>query len=185
VGLFEQRFQPIPQLDAIPCQLILGPRQGAPEALFRIGHKAEPQLIGDQPFHEALAIREVSLPAPRRAIGLRLRQMEGAGPSGGGVSLLGERLPVSFQGRPHGLPILRGRFHHDFYDVLLDQPLGQGPQLGRSAAKLATVKREFADDFHIRHHHREHPFVHVDSCDPVRHRRCSSGRARRACLQVL
>ena len=41
---------------------------------------------------------------------------------------------------PHGTPILRGRFHHDFLDVLLDQPVRQRSQLTGAGAHLPAVK---------------------------------------------
>lgn len=54
-GHFDMRFleeglEAILQLDAIPRQLILAPGHRAPETLRDIRHKAEGQLVRDQPF---------------------------------------------------------------------------------------------------------------------------------------
>ena len=71
----EKGLEAILQLHPIPRQLILAPRNRAPQTLRNIWHKAERQLVGDQPFHEALSIREIALPARPAMIRLRLGEM--------------------------------------------------------------------------------------------------------------
>ena len=85
-----------------------------------------------------------------------------------------------FQRFPHRPPVLRGRLHDDFLDLLLDQPVGQAAQIGRRRADLLALEVEFAVDLDVGHHDRQHLLVDVDSRDPVRHR--LSLRERRACL---
>jgi hypothetical protein len=36
---------------------------------------------------------------------------------------------VLFQGFPHRPPVLRGRFHDDFFNLVLDEPVGQAAQV--------------------------------------------------------
>ena len=65
VRFLEEGLEAILQLHAIPRQLILAPGHRAPQTLRDVWHKAEGQLVRDQPFHQALGIREISLPAGR------------------------------------------------------------------------------------------------------------------------
>ena len=60
---FEEGLEAVLQLDAIPGQLILAPGHRAPQTLRDIRHKAERQFVRDQPFHQALRIGEIALPA--------------------------------------------------------------------------------------------------------------------------
>jgi hypothetical protein len=41
------------------------------------------------------------------------------------IARAASRAPMLFQRFPHRPPVLRGRLHDDFLDVLLDQPVGQ------------------------------------------------------------
>jgi hypothetical protein len=47
---------------------------------------------------------------------------------------------VLFQGSLDRFPILRRRFHDDFFNLLLEQPVGQRSQLGGITAKPPTLK---------------------------------------------
>jgi len=66
--------------------------------------------------------------------------MQCAGHLGRPVPLLARRLPVPLQRAPYRLPVLRGRFHNHFLDLLLDQPLGQQVQWIGGGAELAPLK---------------------------------------------
>ena len=77
--------------------------------------------------------------------------------------------PVLFQRFPHRPPVLRGRFHDDFLDLLLDQPVGQAAQIGRRRPDLLALEVEVAVDLDVGHHDRQHLLVDVNSRDPVRH----------------
>ncbi|PYR44779.1 MAG: hypothetical protein DMF89_26845 [Acidobacteria bacterium] len=116
---------------------------------LRHRHKAQRQLVGDQALDQPFGVRNIALPALPRAIRLGLGQMQRARPPSSAVPLLGHRLPGSFEGGPHRLPVLRRRFHHDFFGLFLDQPRGEQAQLRWRAAELAALEREFADDFDV------------------------------------
>ena len=75
-----------------------------------------------------------------------------------------------FQRFPHRPPVLRGRLHDDFLDVLLDQPVGQAAQIGRRRPDLLAVEVKVAVDLDVGHDDRQHLLVDVNSRDPVRHR---------------
>ena len=75
-----------------------------------------------------------------------------------------------FQRFPHRPPVLRGRLHDDFLDLVLDQPVGQATQIGRRRADLLTHEVEVAVDLDVGHHDRQHLLVDVNSRDLVRHR---------------
>jgi hypothetical protein len=79
------------------------------------------------------------------------------------------RLPVAFQRVPHRPPVLRGRLHHDLFDLLRDQPLGEEAELSGRRAELSARKVPTLVEFHIRDHHRQHRLVHVNSRDPIGH----------------
>src|SRR5262249_45607517 len=78
--------------------------------------------------------------------------------------------PVLFERFPHRSPVLRGRFHDDFLDLLLDEPVGQTAQIGRRRADLVALEVEVVSDFDVGYYDRQHLFVDVNSRDPVRHR---------------
>jgi hypothetical protein len=54
-----------------------------------------------------------------------------------------------FQGFRHRPPVLRGRLHHDFIDLVFDQPVGQATELDRRGANLLTFELEVAVDFDV------------------------------------
>jgi len=78
--------------------------------------------------------------------------------------------PMQFQGFPHRPPILRGRLHHDFIDLVFDQPVGQATEVDRRRADLLTFEQEVTVDFDVGHRDGRHLLVDVYSRDPVRHR---------------
>ena len=47
MGFLEQRLQPIVELDTVTRELVLAAHHRPPEPLFRIGHEAQGQLLGD------------------------------------------------------------------------------------------------------------------------------------------
>jgi len=75
-----------------------------------------------------------------------------------------------FQRFPHRPPVLRGRLHDDFLDLVLDQPVGQTTQVDRCRADLLTLEVEVAVNLDVGHRDRQHLLVDVNSRDPVRHR---------------
>src|SRR5438093_6637815 len=95
------------------------------------------------------------------------------------------RLPVPFQRVPHRAPVLRGRFHHHFLDLTLDQPRGEQPELARARAESPAFKLPVPLDFHVRDRHRHHCLVHVDSCDPIWHTPLLAGSGERAVMFLL
>jgi len=141
VGLFQQRFQPVLELDPVARQLDLRARDRAPQPLFGRGHEAQGQLLGDQPPHQPFGVREVPLAPPSRAVRSRGRQVQSAGPRAGPGPRSGARRPVTFQGGPDGLPVLRCRFHDGFVDLMLAEPVGPPAQLGGRAAARAPLER--------------------------------------------
>jgi hypothetical protein len=62
-----------------------------------------------------------------------------------------------FQGFPDRPPVLRGRLHDDFLDVLLDQPVGQAAQISRRRPDLLAVEVKLAVDLDVGHQHGSHP----------------------------
>src|SRR5439155_8196851 len=106
----------------ITRQLIFVTRYRPPQTLLPIGNKAQGQLTGDQPLHQAFGVGEVVLAPPRSPVRLRLRQMQSSQYQTGIFPLLAERFPVPFQGFPDWLPVLCRRFHHHFLHLLLEQP---------------------------------------------------------------
>jgi hypothetical protein len=112
------------ELHPVPGDLVLAPHHGSPEALLRVGHEAQGQLLRDQALHQPLRIREVPLAAPGSAIRLRLGEMKRAREPWRTSARTASGAPMLFQRFPHRPPVLRGRFHDDFLDVLLDQPVG-------------------------------------------------------------
>jgi hypothetical protein len=57
------------------------------------------------------------------------------------------QLPLALQRLPHRAPVLRRRFHHDFLDVALGEPLGELLQLRRAGSELPAFKSPFPLDF--------------------------------------
>ena len=170
MGLFQQGLQSVLELHPVARQLVLGAHHGSPQTLLGIGHKAQDQLVSDQPLHQTFGVREIVLAPPPPSVRLRLRQMQRSRRRTGAFPLLAERLPVPLQGCPDGFPILCRRFHHRFFHLLLDQPGSQQSQLRGVAAELSPLKLVLAVHFHFRHHHRQHSLMYVDSCYPVRHK---------------
>jgi DNA-directed RNA polymerase specialized sigma24 family protein len=59
---------------------------------------------------------------------------------------------VQLQRFPDGSPLLRGRFHHDFVDLALDEPARERAQVGRAGPDLVAFKVEVALDLDAGHH---------------------------------
>ena len=98
------------------------------------------------------------------------------------------RRPQLFQRRPHRSPILRRRFHDDFFDLLGHQPLGQLPQLTRARAHLPTQKLVFPIHCDVRNHDCKHPLVYINSANSVSHLYLlgrSRARAQQYIIQAL
>jgi hypothetical protein len=53
--------------------------------------------------------------------------------------------PILLQGLPHRSPVLRGRFHHDLFDLAFDEPVGERAQLGGIGPHLQTLEAAKAD----------------------------------------
>ena len=170
VRFLEQGLQPILELHAIAGDLVLAAHHGAPEPLLGVGHEAQGELLRDQAFHQPLRIGEILLAPAASTIRLRLGEMERAREPRRAVTRAAPGTPVLFQGFPHRPPVLRGRLHDDFLDLVLDQPVGEATQVGRRRADLLALEVEIAVDLDVGHHDRQHLLVDVNSCDPVRHR---------------
>jgi hypothetical protein len=94
-------------------------------------------------------------------IRVRLGEMERAREPRRAVTSPASGSPVLFQDFPHRPPVLRGRLHDDFLDVLLDQPLGESTKIGRRRPDLPVLEVKVAVDLHVGHHHRQHLLVDV------------------------
>jgi hypothetical protein len=80
---------------------------------------------------------------------------------------------------------LRGRFHHDFFDLALREPLRQGSQLRRAGAHRPAFKEKLAIDLDVGHYDGEHLLVHIDARDPIRHRPLPGASGERAFVTLL
>ena len=133
------------------------------------GTKLVCELLRDQAFHQPLRIGEVPLAPAGSAIRLRLGEMERAREPRRTIARPASGSPVLFQGFPHRPPVLRGRLHDDFLDVVLDEPVGQATQIGWRRTDILTLEVAVAVDLDVGHHDRQHLLVDVNSRDPVRH----------------
>jgi hypothetical protein len=137
------------QLHAVPGDLVLPPHHGAPESLLDIRHEAQDELLRDQALHQPFGIGKVLLPTARPTIRLRLGKVERPRQSRRAFTRAPLGSPVLFQGFPHRPPVLRGRLHDDFLDVVLDEPVGYATQIGRRRADLLTLEVETAVDLDV------------------------------------
>ena len=96
------------------------------------------------------------------------------------VALVSRALPLL----PRWPPVLRGRFHDDFLDLLLVQPLGQHVQFTGRSTELAALKLILAFPGDISHHDRQHLLVNVNCCDSIGHH-ASPWPKRRACQRYI
>jgi hypothetical protein len=128
------------------------------------------RFLGDEALHQPLGVWKILLASSGTAIRLRLREMQRARHRSRAHARPALRSPVLLQGLPHRPPVLRGRLHDDFFDVVLDQPRGQSAQGGRRRADLLAFEVKIAVDFDVGHHDRQHLLVDVNARDPVRHR---------------
>jgi hypothetical protein len=150
--------------------LVLAAHHGAPEPLLGVGHEAQGEFLRDQTFHQPLRIGEVLLASARSPIRLRLGEMERAREPRRAAASSATGSPMLFQRFPHRPPVLRGRLHDDCLDFVLDQPVGQAPQVDRCRADLLPLEVEVAVNRDVGHRDRQHLLVDVNSRDPVRHR---------------
>src|SRR6516164_8675659 len=150
---FQKCLQLILQTDFVPRSLIPCARQAPPQTLFAIGHKAQDQLLGNQPLHQTFRIAKVILASAPSAIGQCLCQMECSRHFPGTFPFLTARFPVPFQCAPQRFPVLRRGFHHHFLDLLLDQPLRKQSQVLGSATVPASLKLVFVVDFNVSHNY--------------------------------
>jgi len=130
---FQQCLQLILQTDFVPRPLILCACECPPQSLFGIGHKAQSQLLGNQPLHQTFRVRKVFLAPASSAVGQCLRQMECSRHFPGTFPILTARFPVPFECAPQRFPVLGSGLHHHFLDPLLNEPLRQPLQLLRVA----------------------------------------------------
>ena len=166
----EQRFQSVVQLHAVARDLVLAAHHGPPEPLLGVGHKAQGELLGHQALHQSFGIRKVPFAPAGATIGLRLRKVKGPRHRARSCARPAHRPPVLLQCLPHGSPVLRGRFHHDFLDLTLNQPVGERAQLGGAGPDLQPFKVVVTFDLDVGHHDGQHLLVHVNPRDLVRHR---------------
>ena len=140
-------------------QLVLRARDRPPQTLLGIGYKTQKStrwLPNASPAAQRLRSRSC-VPAEHRfdwacARCCRSRHRPCAFP------LLACQLSMyRSRVRPDRLPILRRRFHHYFFDLLFEQPIGQLiAQLSGIAPKLAPFKGVLAVDFDVGDDHGQH-----------------------------
>ena len=177
---FQQCLQLILQTDFVPRPLILCAGECPPQSLFAIGHKAQNQLLGNQPLHQTFRVRKVFLAPASSAVGQCLRQMECSRHFPGTFPILTARFPVPFECAPRRFPVLGSGLHHHFLDPLLNEPLRQPLQLLRVASEPASLKLVCVVDFDVSHNYSQLLFVDVNSGYPIRHRLPPGGSGERA-----
>ena len=148
------------------------------------GTKLRTQLVCHQPLHQTFGVGKILLASPPSTIRSCLRQMERSRHWACTFSLLAARFPVPFQCSPDGFPILCSRFHHDFLDLVLDQPAASNRRCSGLLPYRIRSNWYSPSNFHVGHDHSQHLFMYVDSRYPVRHN-VSSWRERRACCEFL
>src|SRR5215813_13802849 len=99
--LFQQGLQLILPPRSLTGKLISGARDGAPEALFGSGHKAQGQLLGYESLDQTFTVYEILLAPAPSPIGQCLREMQGSGLWTCSFPLLTDRLPVPLQRGPN------------------------------------------------------------------------------------
>jgi hypothetical protein len=92
--------------------------------------------------------------------------------------------PVLFQGLPYWSPVLRGRLHDDFLDLVLDQPVGSSAEIGRRRPDLLALEVEVTIDLNVGHYDRQHLLVDINSRDLVWHRPLQGERRARLITAV-
>ena len=85
----------------------IAPHDRPPQALFRVRHEAEGELLCDEPPHQSFGIGEIFLASRRAGIRLRLRQMQQAG----------RRAPPASDAAVTTAAIVRSRLLHWFVDL--------------------------------------------------------------------
>jgi len=108
-------------------------------------------------------------------IGLRLRQMQRARHRAPAFALRTSGLPVPLERLPYGAPILRGRFHHHFLDLLCDQPGGQLAQLVRTRPHHPPRELVLTLDRYIGDDDGEQALVDINSRNLIWHRSLLAG----------
>jgi hypothetical protein len=76
---------------------------------------------------------------------------------------------MPFERFPDWFPILGGRFHDHFLDLLLEQPCSQRSKLFWVATKHPPLKLVLTVDLNVRHNYGQHLFMNIDSRYPVSH----------------
>ena len=71
--------------------------------------------------------------------------------------------PVLFQGFPYRPPVLRGRLHDRFLDLVGDEVVGECASVGRRCSDLVAFEMEVAVDIDIGHDDGQHLLVDVNS----------------------
>jgi hypothetical protein len=105
-----------------------------------LGTKAQGELLRHEALHQTFRIRKVFLSATGPAIRLRLCEVERPADRARALARPALRPPVQLQRFPDRTPILRGRFHDDFFDLALDQPVGQRAQVGGARPDLLAIE---------------------------------------------
>ena len=104
------------------------------------GTKLKVSSCATRRFTNRSASGKSFLRPPAPTIRLRLGEMERARERRRAVARAALRSPVLFQRFPHRPPVLRGRFHDDFLDLVLDEPVGQRAQIGRRSSRPSGVQ---------------------------------------------
>src|SRR5438445_281522 len=99
---FQQGLQLILQTDFVPRPLIPCACECPPQSLLGVGHKAQNQLLGNQPLHQTFRVPKVFLAPASSADGQCLRQMECSRHFPGTFPILTARFPVPFEGAHSG-----------------------------------------------------------------------------------
>jgi hypothetical protein len=140
VGFLEERFQPVVELDAAARDLVLAAHHGPAEPLLGVGHEAQRELLGHEAFDQTFRIRKVFLAAASPTIRRGLGKMERPRYRARVCARPALRPPVQLQRLPDRPPILRGRFHHDFLDLALDEPVSKRAQFAGAGADFVALE---------------------------------------------
>jgi hypothetical protein len=133
----------------VASQLLSGASHRAPQPLLFIRHEAQNQFSGYMPSPQSFGVGVIPLPPLRRAIGVRLRQMQ-----------------LSFNCRSSACHTGFQYCAVDSITASLTPDSASQPasaQFRLSGTELAPLKPELAHLGCIRNHHRQHLLVYVDT----------------------